>query len=330
MHLAARWTPRLAAALLAVWLVALETLVFAAFPRPDGYVNDYAAVFTKADEAYLEEFLRTLERDTSAEVAVATVTSLDGMSIEEYANRLFAEWGIGKAKQDNGVLMLVAPHERAVRIEVGYGLEGALPDGMVGTIIRTEMIPEFRAGNLPRGIGRGLNRIAQIVRSDAAAVRVEAPDHEGGDDRPLAIAVVPFFGIFVGLAAFVTGLGIRTRTVGPLVWSGLFGVIPLVIATEFVSPVWMAVLTSFGLLMILPGYRSGRTGYWRGILRKGTPGSVPEDDRLPWVMGGMTGSSSSDRSSDSSSDSSSHDGGSSSSSDFGGGSSGGGGASGRW
>jgi uncharacterized membrane protein YgcG len=184
---------------------------------------------------------------------------------------------------------------------------------MVGTIIRTEMIPEFRAGNMPRGIGRGLNRIAQIVRSDAAAVRVEAPDHETGDDRPLAIAVVPFFGIFVGLAAFVTGLGIRTRTVGPLVWSGLFGVIPLVIATEFVSPVWMAVLTSFGLLMILPGYRSGRTGYWRGILR-----------------GGMTGSSSSDRSSDSSCDSSSHDGGSSSSSDFGGGSSGGGGASGRW
>jgi uncharacterized membrane protein YgcG len=132
--------------------------------------------------------------------------------------------------------------------------------------------------------------------------------------------------MFVGLAGLVTGLGIRTRTYGPLLWSGLFGVIPLVLATEFVSPGWIAVLASFGVLMIPAGYRSGRTGYWRGMLRKGTPGSVPEDDRLPWVMGGTPGSSSSDSFSDSSSDS----GGSSSSSDFGGGSSGGGGASGRW
>jgi uncharacterized protein len=319
VHLSAPWTPRLALAL-AAWLVALEIPALTAFPRPDGYVNDYAAVLAEADEAYLEDFLRMLERDTSAEVAVATVTSLDGMAVEEYAHRLFAEWGIGKARRDNGVLLLVAPHERAVRIEVGYGLESILPDGMAGEIIRTEILSEFRAGNMPRGIGRGLNRIAQIVRRDAAADRVEVSDP--GDDRPLAIAVVLFFGIFVGLAAFVTGLGIRTRTFGPLLWSGLFGGIPLVIATAFVSPGWIAGLVSFGLLMVPAGYRSGRSGYWRGVLRNGTPGSVHEDDQLPWVMGGTSGSSSSDSSSDS--------GGSSSSSDFGGGSSGGGGASGRW
>jgi uncharacterized protein len=315
-----------AATVPAVWLIALAMPVLAAFPRPDGYVNDYAAVFTEADEAYLEDFLRTLERDTSTEVAVVTVVSLDGMTIEEYAVRLFEDWGIGKAKEDNGVLLLVAPHERTVRIEVGYGLEGALTDGMAGEIIRTEMVPEFRAGNMRRGIGRGLNRIAQIVRSDRAAFGVEAPDRTTHDDRPLVIGVVPFFGIFVGLAAFVTGLGFRTKTFGPLLWSGLFGGIPLVIATEFVSLGWIAVLTSFGALMVLAGYRCGRSGYWRGMLRKGTPSSVPEDQRLPWVMGGTSGSSSSDGHSGGSFES----GGSSSSNDFGGGSSGGGGASGRW
>lgn len=321
MHRPAPRTPRLAPALIAAWFLTLEITALAALPRPDGYVNDYAAIFAEADEAYLEDFLRTLERDTSAEVAVATVTSLDAMTIEEYATRLFAEWGIGKAKQDNGVLLLVAPRERAVRIEVGYGLESILPDGMAAEIIRTEMLPEFRAGNTPRGIGRGLNRIAQIIRRDAAADRVEAPGHGTRDDRPPLVAMVPFFGIFVGLAAFVTGLGIRTRTFGPLLWSALFGAIPLVIATEFVPPAWIAGLLSFGLLMVPSGYRSGRSGYWRGVLRRGSPGSVPESDELPWVMGGTSGSSS---------DSSSDGGGSSSSSGFGGGSSGGGGASGRW
>src|SRR5688572_33269944 len=100
-----------------------------AFPRPSGHVNDFAQVLTEDDRVYLENFLRSIERDTTAEVVVATVTSLDGMTIEEYANRLFADWGIGKRQRDNGVLLLVAPNDREVRIEVGYGLEGTIPDG---------------------------------------------------------------------------------------------------------------------------------------------------------------------------------------------------------
>ena len=103
------------------------------------------------------------------------MASLEGMTVEEYANRLFAEWGIGQAADDNGVLLLVAPGDRAVRIEVGYGLEPILPDGLAGEIIRTEILPEFRAGNVPRGIGRGLNRISQIVRGDPQAARAASP-----------------------------------------------------------------------------------------------------------------------------------------------------------
>jgi uncharacterized protein len=304
------------------WLLVLQVTLLAAFPRPDGYVNDFAAVLTDDDEAYLESYLRTLETETSAEVAIVTVTSLDGMSIEEYGNRLFAEWGIGKKQLDNGVLLLVAPDDRAVRIEVGYGVEEILPDGLAGEIIRGDMVPEFKAGNLRRGIGRGVDRIARILRRDSAAVSLRVSSPEAEDDRAPAVFSVAFFGIFMALSGFVAGLAVRTKTFGPLLWSALFGGIPLIIATEFVSAFWVGALVCLGLCATVVGQRYGRTPYWRGALRTGVPGSVPEGEPLPWVMGGNSGSSTHQGSSDS------H--GSSSGSDFGGGSSGGGGASGRW
>ena len=301
--------------------MALHVTLFAAFPSPDGYVNDYAAVLTEDDKAYLEDFLKTLEAETSAEVAIVTVSSLEGLTIEEYASRLFAEWGIGQREQDNGVLLLVAPADRAVRIEVGYGVEPILPDGLAGEIIRTEMLPEFKIGNLRRGIGRGVNRISQIIRRDSRAVAPPTSNLEPQSDRPPAVFIVPFFGIFTALGGFVAGLAVATRTFGPLLWSGMFVGIPLVIATEMVSVLSLVVLMCFGLCAMLVGRRSGRSPYWQSVLRTGLPGSVSDDEPRSWVMGGADGSSTDVGSS------TSHG---SSGSDFGGGSSGGGGASGRW
>jgi uncharacterized protein len=211
---------------IAGWFLVLQVTVLAAFPRPDGYVNDFAAVLTDDDEAYLENYLRTLEAETSAEVAIVTVTSMEGMTIEEYANRLFAAWGIGKEQVDNGVLLLVAPNDRGVRIEVGYGVEAILPDGLAGEIIRTDMVPEFKAGNLRRGIGRGIDRIARILRRDPAAVSLPASGPQSEADGSPTVLSVPFFGIFMVLSGFVAGLGVRTRTFGPLLWSALFAGIP--------------------------------------------------------------------------------------------------------
>ena len=307
--------------LVAIGLIALPAALLAAFPAPAGYVNDFASVIDEPDEAYLESFLGTLERDTTAEVVVATVASLEGMTVEEYANRLFAEWSIGQAERDNGVLLLVAPTERAVRIEVGYGLEPILPDGVAGEIIRAEILPEFRANNMPRGIGRGLNRIAQIVRRDPEAAARAASSTPANDIPPLWI-VVPFFATFVVFGSFWAGLALRTKTYLPLIVGGLFVGIPLLIAAA-ISLTSVAVLLPLGLAALAVGYRRGISAYWTGILRKGTPDTVREDEPDVWVAGGAPGSSS---------DGSSDDGGSSSGggSDFGGGSSGGGGASGRW
>jgi uncharacterized protein len=298
--------------LVGVFLALCQDLPDAAFPRPSGHVNDFAAVLTADDRAYLENFLRTLERDTSAEVVVVTVTSLDGLTIEEYAVRLFADGGIGDDTKDNGVLLLVAPSERRVRIEVGYGLEGSLPDGLAGDIIRTAILPEFKQGNLRRGIGRGLDRISRVVRGDTSAVPAAPAAEDGGELPPWLI--VAFFGTFVGLGGVATGLGLRARTIALLLAGGLFTVIPLLIAGT-ISPVSLAFLLPLDLAATAFGYRKGATPEWaRGV--RGDASSSTNDD---WVMGGSAGSvTASDGGSDSSS------------SDFGGGSSGGGGASGSW
>ena len=314
-------------ALAGLLLTLFQQLPGAAFPRPSGHVNDFAQVLTDDDRAYLENFLKTLERDTTAEVVVVTVKSLDGMTIEEYAVKLFADWGVGDADKDNGVLLLVAPAERKVRIEVGYGLEGSLQDGLAGEIIRTAILPEFKQGNLRRGIGRGLDRISRVVRGEAAAVAAvtSAPKAEEGSGIPRAILVVPFFSIFVLLGGIAAGMALRTRTIALLLAGGLFTVIPLFIAAAM-SPWSLAFLLPVDLIGMAIGFARGQSDYWWRTLRTGSPAGTPVGDPGTWIMGGSDSSSSSR--SDSGSDSSSSS--SSSSSDFGGGSSGGGGASGSY
>ncbi len=142
-------------------------LVAADFPKPTGPVNDFAGLLDGPTKASLTTLIDAVEKETTAEIAVATVTTLDGMSVEEYANKLFKEWGIGQKGRDNGVLLLVAPTERNMRIEVGYGLEGVLPDGLAGNVMRDDMLPQFGRGDYQGGIVRGVERLAAIIRRNA-------------------------------------------------------------------------------------------------------------------------------------------------------------------
>ena len=153
------------------WLLIVAALAVAraaeaqpSLPSPTGRVNDFASVLGDSSERELDALLATLEQDTTAEVAVATVSSLDGMSVDEYANRLFNAWGVGQRGKDNGVLVLVAPSAREMRIEVGYGLEGVLPDGLSGQIIRQQFVPAFAKGDYEGGIVAGVTRVVEIVR----------------------------------------------------------------------------------------------------------------------------------------------------------------------
>lgn len=151
----------------------------AALPQPTGYVNDFANVLDARTKAGLEGTLSSLEQKTGAEVAVVTVSSLDDTPIEDYAVKLFQTWGIGKKGKDNGVLILVAPNDRQVRIEVGYGLEGAINDALAGRIIRERMLPAFKTGDFNAGIAGGTMTVTALV-SKEAGVSLGGTDDDTG------------------------------------------------------------------------------------------------------------------------------------------------------
>ncbi len=131
-----------------------------------GFVNDFANVLDADTRTNLEQKLSQFEKDTQHEVVVVTVQSLGDDYIENYAVQLFKEWGIGKEKADNGVLFLIAPSEKKVRIEVGYGLEGALVDSETNAIIQDYVLPEFKKNNYALGIEAGVDGIIQATQGE--------------------------------------------------------------------------------------------------------------------------------------------------------------------
>ncbi|OGF26649.1 hypothetical protein A2477_01790 [Candidatus Falkowbacteria bacterium RIFOXYC2_FULL_47_12] len=151
-----------------LFLLALPASAYYNPGIPTGFVNDFAGVIIVDDgtQQALEEKLVNFEKETSNEISVVTIQSLQGDYIENFAVKLFQEWGIGKAKQDNGVLVLVAVEDRKMRIEVGYGLEGALTDAQSNWIINNEMKPAFQAGKYGEGISLAVDKIIGATRGE--------------------------------------------------------------------------------------------------------------------------------------------------------------------
>ena len=141
------------------------SLTFADVEYPDynSFVNDYVGVIDSNSKIQIEQLCIDVEKNTGAEIAVAVIDSLQGITIEEYAVKLFEKWGIGKAKEDNGVLLLIAIQDRKLRIEVGYGLEGAITDIEAGDIIDDVIVPRFKEGNYSLGIYEGIAAIANKI-----------------------------------------------------------------------------------------------------------------------------------------------------------------------
>lgn len=140
-------------------------------PKPTAaagiYVQDYAQVLSAEDKRRLLGIGQELDNKTTAQLAVVTVKTLDGQPIEDYALSILREWGIGSKEKNNGALIVVAVQDRRSRIEVGYGLEGLLTDGLTGRIQDQAMIPYFRKGNYAAGIVNGYAVTASIIAKDA-------------------------------------------------------------------------------------------------------------------------------------------------------------------
>jgi uncharacterized protein len=156
------------------------------FPdRPTGYVNDFVGLLTEQDRNTIASLAAELDQKSSVQLAIVTVETTIPETIEEYALRLFEKWGIGQEGKDNGVLLLVAYADRAVRIEVGYDLEGVLTDAISKRIIDREIIPYFKAGNFSQGVVRGSTGIVGLVAA-SYGISIQAPIKESIPHSALA------------------------------------------------------------------------------------------------------------------------------------------------
>lgn len=218
--------------LVAVLIISFSTIFCALFaysqeefPKPIGYVNDFANLIPQSYRDEMAQIAYELERKTGAQVAVVTIETLgEKYSIEDYANRLYEKWGIGQKGKDNGVLILVAAEERRLWIEVGYGFEGILPDGLVGEIEDTYMVPHLRKNDYGKGLSAGLAAIVGIIAKDAGVeiTGVVAPQRRGSDSHPAIGLLWPL--IFFLLVPFLLFRRKRRGVyMSPWFWGGFGG-----------------------------------------------------------------------------------------------------------
>lgn len=190
------------------------------FPQPQGYVSDFANLLPPSSQAALEADLAQLEKDTAAEVAVVTVISLDGDTIEGYAAGLFEAWGIGKKDQDNGVLFIVALSERKARIEVGYGLEPVITDGRAGRILDDRVIPQFKNGDYSTGILQGAAAIEDYIRGGTPPGPLEDNPLRSLSDHTTLLVVLGIITIYL------MGFMARSKSIWlGAIWGVIVGII---------------------------------------------------------------------------------------------------------
>ncbi|GAB2517546.1 TPM domain-containing protein [Microbulbifer agarilyticus] len=166
------------------------------FPALSGRVVDNANLLSQSTRYQLTERLQQQEKISSNQIVVVTLPDLQGQTIEEYGYQLGRHWKIGQEGKDNGVLLIVAPQDRQVRIEVGYGLEGALTDAISSNIIHTKILPEFRTGNFDGGVTAGVESIIAATQNEYV------PETTDSDDNRQLALLVGIFLLFVMLQIF--------------------------------------------------------------------------------------------------------------------------------
>jgi uncharacterized protein len=206
----------------AVLLCGALAVLAADFPPLTGRIVDQANIIPAATRSAIEPKLVDLENKSGIQLVVATVSSLGGEEIEPYANKLFRAWKLGEKTKNNGVLLLVAPNERRVRIEVGYGLEGTLTDALTKIIITNAIAPRFKAGDFSGGVSRGVDDIITALTTDASewqkrpSVRVDAEHTPDPGVWLLLGALLIFFAAMLispSFRAFFLGL-LASRALG--------------------------------------------------------------------------------------------------------------------
>lgn len=267
-------------------------------PQLTGRVNDYARLLSPEAIARLEQKLAAFERDQSTQIAVLTIPSLQGDDIDQFAIRVAEQWKIGQKGKDNGVILILAVAERKVRIEVGMGLQGVLPDVTASHIIRDVMRPFLKNNNFDQGIGAGVDAIMAATKGEFKASPQGATQKHHGRSS----SSVVFF-LIVAVAAVI--LGALSRYLGGL--AGAAG-LPLVAWLTFpgIGLLTLLILAAAGfagglLLSLLfsgmfggGGYFGGGGGYWGGGFWGGGGSSGGDNGGFSGGGGDFDGGGSSD------------------------------------
>ncbi|APG63670.1 methanol dehydrogenase [Sphingorhabdus lutea] len=215
--------------------IILFTMLFAAsahaagpdFPKLSGRVVDQADLLSPAEEAALTQKLLLLENETQRQLVVATISDLKGYDISDYGYQLGRHWAIGDKERDDGVILIIAPSERKMRIEVGYGLEPILTDALSSDIIRNDITPYFKEGNLPAGINAGVDKISTILKlspEDRAKLAAKAAERKKDNSGNGLL----FFWIIIFIIFFIIPMFSRGKK-GKKYRKGRHGTSPVII-----------------------------------------------------------------------------------------------------
>ena len=261
---------RLLVAVQSALLLLLAGLVLPGFvlaldvPPLTGRIVDTAQLITPDLAASLSQEIAAHERRTGNQVAVLTLPSLQGEPLEEFSHRVATTWKLGQKGTDNGVLLLVAAQDRRIRIEVGYGLEGVLTDAVTSRIIRTEMVPRFRAGEYSQGIAAGLRAILGTIEGTyTVPANTPRPVQRENEGRWNVFLVAVLLGTIIGTVLSVsrTSLGFVSGGLLSFLIALSLGVLMAVVAAAgamFIALVLSALFRGGSSLS------SGRTGGWLG------------------------------------------------------------------
>ncbi|MCF6276414.1 MAG: TPM domain-containing protein [Candidatus Magasanikbacteria bacterium] len=241
---------------------------------PTGFVNDFADMFSQEQEDVLNQKLTNFEKETSNEIAIVTVPNLGEDTIENFAVELFAEWGIGKKKNDNGVLLLISRDDRKMRIEVGYGLEGALTDLQSHQIIQNFLVPNFKQELYFEGVNSALDVMIGATKGEYEAINKAETAQTGYDYQTIF-----FFVIFVVISITSILSASKSWWAGGVL-GGIGGiVIGFIYGFLFTGIISIAVLIPLGLMFDFFVSKShskhkslGTVPWWIGMGRGGRGG----------------------------------------------------------
>lgn len=285
--------------------------------KPRGYVNDFAGILKPGERQALENRAHELQQKTGAQLAIVILKSLEGGQVDDFTNKLFSRWGVGKKGKNNGVMLLVALDDHKARIEVGYGLEPILPDALAGRVRSEQLFPAFKRLEYAAGLSAAVARIAEIIeRNEPASPRVQH------NDEPSAgvTALIVFLFLFVLVGFGIAGTAAADGHVVQTLWGLFAGGVPLLVSLVAARPGFLALLLVGGIAFIAG---------WIGTRPSNSSGSRGRS----WPSGGSWGDSGfggGGFSSGGFGGGGFGGGGGGGFGGFGGGSSGGGGASGSW